>query len=203
MPLAFSGLCRRIERVYVKETAEFSRYPSTEIILGIMGFGKHPDEFVRHSARYRTWLSGLFTESVLMVADGLDVELDSLDVEEETVVATESLTIAAGVLPEGTVAGQRWTWSGMAGGTDVIRLEAVYRAHPSIAPEWGGGAWALRIEGDPWVRLEVDRWIGNGLLATAMHAVHAIPYVVAAAPGIRTFLDLPLIVGRYTVAAPR
>ncbi len=35
-----------------------------------------------------------------------------------------------------------------------------------------------------------------GLVATAMRVVNAIPAVVAAAPGIVTTLDLPLITGR-------
>jgi hypothetical protein len=33
-----------------------------------------------------------------------------------------------------------------------------------------------------------------------MHCVNAVPYVCEAAPGIRTFLDLPLVAGR---AAPQ
>jgi hypothetical protein len=36
----------------------------------------------------------------------------------------------------------------------------------------------------------------QGCLGTAMHAVHAIAPVCAADPGIRTFLDLPMITGR-------
>jgi hypothetical protein len=39
----------------------------------------------------------------------------------------------------------------------------------------------------------------RGIVATAMHCVNAIPYVCRAAPGIRTYLDLPLVAGR---AAP-
>ena len=35
-----------------------------------------------------------------------------------------------------------------------------------------------------------------GLVATAMRVVNAIPAVVAAPPGIRTTLDLPLVTGR-------
>ena len=35
-----------------------------------------------------------------------------------------------------------------------------------------------------------------GLVATAMRVVNAIPAVVAAAPGIRTTLDLPLVTGK-------
>ena len=39
-----------------------------------------------------------------------------------------------------------------------------------------------------------------GLIAPAMHCVNAIPYVCRAEPGIKTYLDLPLLAGR---AAPR
>jgi 2,4-diaminopentanoate dehydrogenase len=38
-----------------------------------------------------------------------------------------------------------------------------------------------------------------GIVATANHCVSAIPYVLAAEPGIKTYLDLPLVAGR---AAP-
>ena len=39
----------------------------------------------------------------------------------------------------------------------------------------------------------------QGCLGTAMHAVHAIVPVCAAQPGIRTFLDLPMVVGRHAL----
>jgi hypothetical protein len=42
--------------------------------------------------------------------------------------------------------------------------------------------------------LRVVQWATG--LGTAMHAVHAIAPVCAAAPGIRTFVDLPTIVGK-------
>jgi hypothetical protein len=34
------------------------------------------------------------------------------------------------------------------------------------------------------------------IVATAMHCVNAIPYVCRAEPGLRTYLDLPLVAGR-------
>ena len=40
-----------------------------------------------------------------------------------------------------------------------------------------------------------------GLVATAMRIVNAIPAVVAAAPGIRSALDLPLITGKGLYSA--
>ena len=40
----------------------------------------------------------------------------------------------------------------------------------------------------------------QGCLGTAMHAVHAVVPVCAAEPGVRTFLDLPMITGRGVLA---
>ena len=39
-------------------------------------------------------------------------------------------------------------------------------------------------------------WNIDVLGSTAAHAINAIPYVVDAGVGVRTFLDLPLIAGR-------
>ncbi|HZE17808.1 MAG TPA: diacylglycerol kinase, partial [Mycobacterium sp.] len=41
-----------------------------------------------------------------------------------------------------------------------------------------------------------------GLVATAMRIVNAIPAVVAAPPGLRSTLDLPLVTGRGLYAPP-
>ncbi len=199
VPLTLSSLCARIDRILVRESSEFSRYPSPEIILGMMGFGKSPADYETHGARYRAWLGGLFAESVWMVADGLGVQLDGIETSEEVELTDERLEIAAGVLEPGTVAGQRWVWQGLVGGEPLVVQEAVYKAAPQVAPHWPGSGWLTRLEGSPNITIDVPHWLNNGLLATAMHAVHAIPAVVDAEPGIRTFLDLPLVVGRHTL----
>jgi len=43
----------------------------------------------------------------------------------------------------------------------------------------------------------------RGIVATAMHCVNSVPYVCAADPGIRTYLDLPLIAGRAALHCAR
>jgi hypothetical protein len=82
-----------------------------------------------------------------------------------------------------------------------------------LDPPWGfgpaGERFEVEITGDPSVLVTFKGWqpetiedglIRNpGVVATAMHCVNAIPYVVRAEPGIKTYLDLPLIAGR---AAP-
>ncbi len=80
-----------------------------------------------------------------------------------------------------------------------------------LDPAWSFGPEGQRfeatIDGDPPAKLifhglhpeslaaGVER--NAGIVATAMHCVNAIPYVCAAEPGIRTYLDLPLIAGRF------
>ena len=64
----------------------------------------------------------------------------------------------------------------------------------------------IQVTGDPDVALIVKGLqpdsIAEGLqknpgvVATANHCVHAIPYVCRAEAGIKTYLDLPMIVGR-------
>ena len=62
------------------------------------------------------------------------------------------------------------------------------------------------MTGDPSAHLTFHGWHPEsvaaglarnpGVVATATHCVSAIPAVVAAAPGIRTYLDLPPYSGR-------
>ncbi len=53
----------------VQEISNFERYPSTHIVCDTMGFGLSPAHFKKKSARYSSWLTGLFQESIQMVAD--------------------------------------------------------------------------------------------------------------------------------------
>jgi hypothetical protein len=62
------------------------------------------------------------------------------------------------------------------------------------------------VTGDPTVKTTFHGWHPEsieaglernpGIVATAIHCVSAIPYVCAAEPGIKTYLDLPLVTGR-------
>jgi 2,4-diaminopentanoate dehydrogenase len=42
-----------------------------------------------------------------------------------------------------------------------------------------------------------------GIVATAMHLVNVVPYVCAAGPGLKTYLDLPLVAGRAAASLRR
>lgn len=74
----------------------------------------------------------------------------------------------------------------------------------TFGPE--GERFEVEVRGDPPVKLtfhglhpaSIEEGLkrNRGIVATAMHCVNAIPYVCRAEPGIRTYLDLPLVSGR-------
>jgi hypothetical protein len=165
-----------------------------------MNFGRTPDEFEARSTRHRTWLDGLFTEAVQMVADGLDAPVDEVTSTMEPWVTDRDLPTAAGTVGAGTVAGQRWTWSAMSAGQPIVRQETVWRMHRDVAPEWPTGDWSVHVVGEPEMRVSLPHsWNRDVLGSTAAHAVNVIPSLIGAPPGITTFLDLPLVAGRGAV----
>ena len=196
LPLTLSGLCERVDHVHVLEMTNFDMYGSREVMFDNMAFGATPDEFKEKVIRQKKWLDSLFSESVQMVADGLELGVTEIKSELVTELADADLTVAAGTVRQGTVAAQHWRWSGLAEGNEVIAHETIWRIHPDVAPDWENGKNAIRFKGRPNINLELERdfrFMDDGMLATAMHAINAIPYVVEAEPGIRTFLDLPCI----------
>lgn len=114
-----------------------------------------------------------------------------------------------GRIEAGRCAAHRIELAGVVDGEERIVIDHVHRVVPDAAPDWprpkSDPAHANRVEiqGSPnivqeTVLADANTGDGNagGCLATGMRAVNAIPFVCAAAPGILSPLDLPLIVGR-------
>ena len=198
LPLTMSALLERVDRIHVLEISDFQGYPSPEIMFKSMGFNSEPEVFQRSNARRANWLNGLFSESVQMVADGIGLGVTEVASHMEIALAEADLETASGTVRAGTVAGQHWRWSGLtAQGDERVVHETVWRMHHTVAPQWATGGHQIHVSGRPEMKLEIAAdYISDGLLGTAMHAVNAIPYVVAAEPGIKTFLDLPWMMAR-------
>jgi len=206
LPLTMSGLFRRIDSILVQELMDYSTYPSSEMLMGMMGFGRPPDAPVPMADPRAA--GATFRAPILLVADGLGATLDDFTYTREVFVADRTFSIAAGEIREGTVSAQRFGYSGISAGRRAITVEHITRVGADQAPDWPRGrGWRVRIDGEPSMLLEATIAVNGedendqGCLGTAMHAVHAIPHVCAAAPGIRTFLDLPMITGRGALRA--
>jgi len=90
LPLTASALSARIDRIHVLESTDFSFYPSPDVIFGLMGLGTAPAAFEEQVGSYRRWLSGLFRESLELLADGLALRLDAVEEDFELARAEQS-----------------------------------------------------------------------------------------------------------------
>ncbi|MFI6521749.1 dihydrodipicolinate reductase [Spirillospora sp. NPDC050679] len=199
MPLMLSRLSRQITHVYARECSDFSAHPSWGMVHQVVGFGRTEEDYLHALRPARAAMRSLFGESLHLVAAGLGLELEEIDVDVDHRLAPADLPLTAGTVPAGTVAAARWRFSGMTGGRPVLTTEVIHKADARRLPEWGRPGYAVRVHGRPSITLTTDEdWVSSGVAAAAAHALNAVPVVCAAAPGIRTFLDLPPVTGRVS-----
>jgi hypothetical protein len=209
-PLMLSALCRNVRHVRAEEFSDIRNYPTEIVVREVMLFGKPPDEAAK--SPMVDVLGHGFMQSINMLAAGLGFNLDAeRRTKHEMAVATKDLDTPVGTIAAGTVAAQRFTWEGTVGGEPVITVRVNWlMGDEHLDPPWtlGEQRFEVALDAEPPVSCTFHGLhppvIGEhpeiGLTGPAMHCVNAIPYVVAADPGIKTYLDLPLLAGR---AAPR
>lgn len=208
MPLTISALSRNVRHVRAEEFSDIRVYRAELVVKEIMLFGKRPEDAAKSPMLDLLGIG--FGQSIDMLAAGLGFRLDcERRTKHEMAVATAPIETPIGVLDTGTVAAQRFTWQGTVGGTPVVTVRVNWlMGERHLDPPWtiGGERFEVEVEGDPTIHTtfrglqpdfetaDLDR--NPGIVATAMHCVNAIPYVCKASPGIRTYLDLPLVSGR-------
>ena len=214
-PLMVSGLSRSIRHVRAEEFSDIRNYKAEFVVREIMQFGKSPEE--ARSSPMLDLLGGGFGQSIDMVAHVLGFALDDEKrATHEMAVATRPIEAPVGTLVKGTVAAQRFTWQGTVNGEPVVTARVNWlMGQEHLEPAWSFGKerFEVEVKGEPSIALtfhglhpadiHADLDDNPGLTATAMHCVSSVPYVCAAPPGIRTYLDLPLIAGRADPAYAR
>ncbi|HEY3674247.1 MAG TPA: dihydrodipicolinate reductase [Acidimicrobiia bacterium] len=207
LPLVLATQSNTITSVRASELFLYDQYPVEFMMRDGMGFGM-PLDFTPMLA-----LPGAQTSAwgppIKMVAAGLGVVLDGIREEFDRVATDRTLEVACGTIEAGTCGAIRTQTIGMLDGHDVIVIEHVNRMAADLAPEWPigerDGTYRIVIEGDPDITCTMT--VGDpgaatagAMVATAMRVVNAIPYVVAAPPGLLSALDMPLTLPRHAMA---
>jgi hypothetical protein len=207
LPLAMSGIFRSVDRLLVQEMLDYSSYDNAFMLFDVLGFGRAPDAKEVLGAEPAV-LAGVFRAPLMLVADGLGATIDEFVYDRQVWLADEPFDVAAGRIEAGTVAALRFSASAVVDGRPALTVEHITRLRSDAAPDWPSGrGWKVMVDGLPSMVLEAKIAVNGedendqGCLGTAMHAVHAIAPVCAALPGIRTFLDLPTIMGRHVLRA--
>lgn len=196
---------RDFKRIRFLESVDLIHYDAIANYTNL-GWSFEPDEKWREINRR---VLGQYAECVDVMADMLRIPLREVAFDYEPAITPRDRTINGFTMPAGSLAGQKCTWKGMVGERSVIELEVVWNAGKGLEPEWPvHHGYTMEVEGSPNVHTRVrfspsPEQIASGRVAdlanplTAMPVVNAIPAVCAAAPGICTYADLPLITGRY------
>lgn len=205
IPFALAGTCQRIEQVRCMEIADYATYDGSEVMFDVMGFGKLLDEVPM--LLQPGVLSIAWGAAIRQLAAGLGIELNEITESYQREPAPEAFDIAAGHVPKGGLAALQFEISGMANGHPAIVIEHITRLRPDLRPDWpqpasGGGSYRVEIVGEPSYAVDIVPSSRKGdhnhaaIVGAAGRIVNAIPAVIAAPPGIRTTLDLPLVTGK-------
>jgi 2,4-diaminopentanoate dehydrogenase len=210
LPFALAGTCQRIEQIRTMEIADYATYDGATVMFDVMGFGNEIGDL---PMLYQPGiLSIAWGTAIRQLAAGLGIEVDEIKDAVEQEPAPEDLEVAVGTIKKGTVAAVRFQIEGMVKGKPAIVVEHVTRLRPDLRPDWAqpaqpGGSYRVEITGEPSYVMDICPTSRNGdhnyaaILAAAGRIVNAIPDVVAAAPGIRTTLDMPLVTGKGLYAS--
>ena len=212
-PLMVSSLSSAITHVRAEEFSDIRTYNAPFVVREVMGFGLTPEQAM--NGPMASLLEGGFKASVRMITDELGFNAEPrIRSTQEVAVAVTGTDELIVPMEAGTVAARRFRWEAIVDDRPVVTAAVNWlMCEVELDPPWtlgpDGERFEVEITGDPHVSLTFkglqpetveEGLIRNpGVVATANHCISAIPYVCEAAPGIQTYLDLPLIAGR---AAP-
>lgn len=204
LPLVAASMSRRMDCMTIDEYADIPA-SCPDFQCAAMGFGRQPgDKFDPHLLEE---ISHGFTQSVNIIAKALNLPLDGMEVFGETAHAQERFLLPGGTpIEKGTVTAQRITISGMRNGKAIIRYRLNWYCSTKVDQDWDlrRSGWRLLLEGETPIDINITFPIEGDKVSPAMagntayRVINAVPYICAAAPGIRTTAELPTIVPRMS-----
>ena len=191
------------------ECGECTYYSSEGVMRELMNLGKTPEQALRNPIKMA--LQKAWNEPIDMIADGLGTSVSRYEAEHDFILAKEPIETAVGVIEPGTIALNHYRHIGITdAGTEIVQEQIWFVGDGSQEkleskmdlPRQSG--WRIKIEGDVNLEIDVDfpselsqdQRVAQGLSTTAFHLVNAVPPVCDEPdPGIKTYLDLPMITG--------
>jgi hypothetical protein len=209
LPLIASALSRRIDKITVYEVVDMSKVNESWHMVEFLGFNMTPEAASAEPPMLLGVMSKIFFESIALVAEGLGVQIDEYQKKHEFALAKNDIEIdlelgtKKGTILKGRVAGQAFDYIGLVAGKPVIDFRTRWKMGKDLVPNWPfDHPWYYEVivDGDPPLNLRFTcgKEDGSdsailGLVCTALNCINTMPHVIAAAPGIRTQLDLPMI----------
>lgn len=200
LALLLTTQSRNIRTLRVVECSLNDHYPVADVMMDGLGFAR-PLNF-EPLVSLPGVIPMVWQAPIALIARGLDVELEEIHGRLDRQLTDRDIDVAFGTVPAGTVGAVRTTAIGIVSGREAIVVDHVIRMARDVAPDWpssdSDATYLVSIEGDPDVECRLTLGPPEGhdagqaaMTATAMRVVNAVPYVVEAAPGLLSSLDLP------------
>lgn len=210
LPLVLSTQSSRIDKVHCFEIGLYDDYGVPDIMSDALGFGRPLD--------YAPWIgfegaiAGEWQGQLRLVAEALGVEIQEVRETFDRAVTSRTLEVAMGTVEAGTCGALRMQAIGVVDGREAIVIEHVTRLAHDVAPDWPTGigdlSYRVQITGIPDIDCTLTATLrdpqragiggmtsgAGAMVATAMRVLNAVPYVVAAEPGLLSSVDLPLTI---------
>jgi hypothetical protein len=210
MALVATGVCQQLDHVKVTENASTAKVQNPNYVFDELGFGANPDTIDPNDPTWgpATSMNGMYAEVLAAMARRLNMTLERVETAHRLFAASADLTVAAGVIPAGTVSHTQWQWHGYCAGEHRLTMCINWFMETSHLSSAEPSLWEVEIAGKPGVRfsMELTRQPGDServareMQAVAGSVINSIAQVCAAPPGV---LDRPLATPYQFVVQPR
>jgi hypothetical protein len=195
--VGLTAVCRRVDGVFISETADCSVYESKETWLA-MGMSL-PAATPQVIETARAWLRS-FYDAIQRIAVALDYSLDDIEFFIEFATASQRVDLGWFCMEKGTNAAVRAGWNGKIGGRTVLQFKLTWylTRHLNEGWEFSDDQYHLLVKGEPDVNTRIrfippQHWGHHEWdTMTAMPAVNAVFDVHTATPGILGLKDVGL-----------
>ena len=183
LPLTLTAACQSVEALEVSRVVDAAQ--RRDPLQRKVGAGLTREQFDEALRDEKIRHVGL-RESLMMIANGLGIDLDEVSDESILPIMAEERIVTQCIQVEpGQVAGIHQMIRGEAKGKIRLSLDIkMYVGAKNPGDE-------VIVQGNPNVRMRIEGGV-HGDRATAAMAVNAIPRVVAARPGVVTMDDIPI-----------
>jgi 4-hydroxy-tetrahydrodipicolinate reductase len=206
-----------VEHLTVLETVDVSCHHSVDTWKNV-GYGRPVDDPEVPGLLEKGCT--VFADSIYLMADCLDLEIEDVVFECELGACTEDVDLGWWTLSKGSVGGSLAKFKGMSGGEPKIEVHLEWQMTPKTEPHWNvRGCYITTIDGDPMIinkymilpatgmphsLMDAEYFASLGMTLTGMPALHAMRSVCEAPPGLLTSADLPLraFAGRFAGSPP-
>lgn len=181
LPIVLTGVCQEVKSVRVRRVVDASK--RRRPLQAKIGTGLTVDEFKARAGKSIRHVG--LTESIGLIARTLGWRLDQIEETIEPVVAKHPVKTEFYDVAPGLVTGVEQFGYGIQDGQRLIEL------HLQMSVDAGESVDEVWLEGKPSIHSVIHGVHGD--ISTAAVAANCVRRVVAAAPGLVTMADLPIV----------